>query len=141
MGQNISQPAEYQETISEGLSQESLSDLALPSNLDLAQDKNIESWMGLDDILSNSDPAAGSGPVDPVFVDHEDSQHATQMDSLVFDSQADDDKSVDDMNEPRLESVCNSTLASTDNSIILGNDLEDSDENMEEEEERGEPLK
>ena len=139
--QNISQPAEYQETISEGLSQEPLSDLALPSNLDLAQDKNIESWMGLGDILlSNSDPAAGSGPVDPVFVDHEDSQHATQMDSLVFDSQADDDKSVDDMNEPRLESVCNSTLASTDNSIILGNDLEDSDENMEEEE-RGEPLK
>ena len=139
--QNISQPAEYQETISEGLSQEPLSDLALPSNLDLAQDKNIESWMGLGDILlSNSDPAAGSGPVDPVFVDHEDSQHATQMDSLVFDSQADDDKSVDDMNEPRLESVCNSTLASTDNSIILGNDLEDSDENMEDEE-RGEPLK
>ena len=109
-------------------------------DLDIARDTNIESW-GLDDIqqfLNNSDPASGSGPVDPVFVDHEDSQHATQMDSLVFDSQPDENKSVDDMNEPRLDSVCNSTLASTDNSVILGNDLEDaqladvaSDENME----------
>ena len=118
-----------------GVSQESVSNSqpAPPEynhvDLDItAPDTNIESW-GLDDIqqfLNNSDPASGSGPVDPVFVDHEDSQHATQMDSLVFDSQADDDKSVmDDMNEPRLESVCNSTLASADNSVILGNDLED----------------
>ena len=132
--QNISHPSASQQTSANGISQEPLTDLSLPSNLDLAQDKNIASW-GLDDIqqfLNNSDPSSGSGPVDPVFVDHEDSQHATQMDSLVFDSQADDEKSVmDDMNEPRLDSVCNSTLASTDNSVILGNDLEDSEENIE----------
>ena len=124
-------------------------------DLDIARDTNIASW-GLDDIqqfLNNSDPASGSGPVDPVFVDHEDSQHATQMDSLVFDSQADDDKSVmDDMNEPRLESVCNSALASADNSVILegleGHDLESaqladvaSEDNMEVEDEGLESLK
>merc|ERR1712110_594285 len=94
---NISQPTS-------GVSQESVShsQQARPEynhvDLDIARDTNIESW-GLDDIqqfLNNSDPASGSGPVDPVFVDHEDSQHATQMDSLVFDSQADDDKSVMD---------------------------------------------
>ena len=141
-----------------GVSQESVSNSQQArseyNHVDLditARDTNIESW-GLDDIqqfLNNSDPASGSGPVDPVFVDHEDSQHATQMDSLVFDSQADDDKSVmDDMNEPRLESVCNSTLASADNSVILGNDLEDaqladlaSEDNMEVEDAGLESLK
>ena len=115
-------------------------ELDIPGDLDLAQDKNIESWGSLDEIqqfLTNSIPTSGAGhcPVDPVFVDHEDSQHATQMDSLVFDSQHLEDKSLDDMNEPRLESVCNSTINSAENSIILGNDFEDgeiaSDDNTE----------
>ena len=110
--------------------------LPMASDLDLAQDKNIDSWGSLDEIqhfLTNS----GSGPVDPVFVDHEDSQHATQMDNLVFDSQNLEDKSLEDMNEPRLESVCNSTINSAENSVILGNDFEDgeiaSDDNLENE--------
>ena len=110
--------------------------LPMASDLDLAQDKNIDSWGSLDEIqqfLTNS----GSGPVDPVFVDHEDSQHATQMDNLVFDSQNLEDKSLEDMNEPRLESVCNSTINSAENSVILGNDFEDgeiaSDDNIENE--------
>ena len=60
-------------------------DLDLSDDLDLVQDKN--SWGSLDEIqqfLTNSVPTSVPGhcPVDPVFVDHEDSQHATQMDSL-----------------------------------------------------------
>lgn len=77
-------------------------------------------WGGtLDEIqqfLTDSVPGS-AGPVDPVFVDHEDSQHATNMDSLVFDSKPD---SIAEMNEPRLESVCNSALNSTEGSLVLG---------------------
>ena len=60
-------------------------DLDLSDDLDLVQDKT--GWGSLDEIqqfLTNSVPTSVPGhcPVDPVFVDHEDSQHATQMDSL-----------------------------------------------------------
>ena len=110
--------------------------IELAEGIDLnGEDQNWSS--SLDEILDNltsSGPSSGShqGPVDPVFVDHEDSQHATHMDSLVFDSQhnfAGDSRSstMEDMNEPRLASVCNSTINSAENSIILGNDFDDGD--------------
>ena len=110
--------------------------IELTEGIDLnGEDQNWSS--SLDEILDNltsSGPSSGShqGPVDPVFVDHEDSQHATHMDSLVFDSQhnfAGDSRSstMEDMNEPRLASVCNSTINSAENSIILGNDFDDGD--------------
>ena len=94
-------------------------------DLDLGQDdQRINSW-GLDDIqqfLSDTIPDSGvSGPVDPVFVNHEDSSHATHMDSLVFDPGLPEQE----MNEPRLESVCNSTINSAENSIIMENDFDD----------------
>lgn len=83
-----------------------------------------------------TDSVTASGPVDPVFVDHEDSQNATHMDSLVFDPtmhsipgiegmKSDTIPGMDDMNEPRLESVCNSTVHSTEGSLVLGNDFEE----------------
>ena len=109
--------------------------IELTEGIDLnGEDQNWSS--SLDEILDNltsSGPSSGShqGPVDPVFVDHEDSQHATHMDSLVFDSQhnfaGDSRSTMEDMNEPRLASVCNSTINSAENSIILGNDFDDGD--------------
>ena len=109
--------------------------LELTEGIDLnTEDQNWSS--SLDEILDNlttSGSSSGShqGPVDPVFVDHEDSQHATHMDSLVFDSQhnfaGDSSSTMDDMNEPRLASVCNSTINSAENSIILGNEFDDGD--------------
>lgn len=79
-----------------------------------------------------------AGPVDPVFVDHEDSQHANNLDSLVFDSQivekfgsSEDSHSIpgmEDMNEPRLDSVCNSNINSTEGSLILGTDFREDGE-------------
>jgi len=85
-------------------------------------------------ILTES--VTASGPVDPVFVDHEDSQNATHMDSLIFDPtlhtmpgiegmKSHTIPGMDDMNEPRLESVCNSTAHSTEGSLVLGNDFEE----------------
>jgi len=112
--------------------------------LDLSEDRNIESWGSLDEIqqfLTDSVPTSVPGlcPVDPVFVDHEDSQHATQMDSLVFESTHLDNKSLEDMNEPRLESVCNSTINSNENSIVMGEvegDIEDGEINSPDEDEK-----
>ena len=65
--------------------------------------------------------SSSSGPVDPVFVNHEDSQHATHMDSLVFEGIPPED----DMNEPRLDSVCNSNIHSAEGSLVLGGDIEE----------------
>ena len=97
---------------------------------------SLDALGSLDEIqqfLTNS--ATASGPVDPVFVDHEDSQNATHMDSLVFDPtiqnipgitdiKAATIPGIDDLNEPMLESVCNSTVHSTDGSV-LGNEFEE----------------
>ena len=127
--------------LSEDKSSENIEKTAAAPALELAEgiDLNDEdqNWSSsLDEILDNlttSGSSSGShqGPVDPVFVDHEDSQHATHMDSLVFDSQhnfaGDSSSTMDDMNEPRLASVCNSTINSAENSIILGNDFDDGD--------------
>merc|ERR1712098_770461 len=93
--------------------------------------------MGIQQFLTWAVP--GLCPVDPVFVDHEDSQHATQMDSLVFESTHLDNKSLEDMNEPRLESVCNSTINSNENSIVMGEvegDIEDGEINSQDEDEK-----
>ena len=65
--------------------------------------------------------SSSSGPVDPIFVNHEDSQHATHMDSLVFEGIPPED----DMNEPRLDSVCNSNIHSAEGSLVLGGDIEE----------------
>lgn len=102
----------------------------MSQDLDLSQDNNISDGWGLDDIqqfLANTIPQ--SGPVDPVFVDHQDSQHATNMDSLVFDPGMSEANTLHEMNEPRLESVCNSTINSAENSVIMDNDLEEDDLN------------
>ena len=133
-------------------------DLTLDLYKDLAPEKDLETLSGseplsleneglptgefslgsLDEIqqfLTDS-VTASAGPVDPVFVDHEDSQNATHMDSLVFDPtlhsmpgiegmKSHSIPGMDDMNEPRLDSVCNSTIHSTEGSLILGNDFED----------------
>ena len=77
----------------------------------LSLEQEGEYCLGSDDtflkqLLSEGASSSSSGPVDPVFVNHEDSQHATHMDSLAFDGIL----SEDDMNEPRLDSICNSTV-------------------------------
>jgi hypothetical protein len=69
--------------------------------------------------LTVSAEGACSGPVDPVFVNHEDSQHATNMDSIVFEGEG--IQIQDDMNEPRLDSV----IHSSEGSLVLGNDAEE----------------
>ena len=43
------------------------------------------------------------------------------MDSLVFEGIP----SEDDMNEPRLDSVCNSNIHSAEGSLVLGGDIEE----------------
>ena len=61
------------------------------------------------------------------------------MDSLVFESTHLDNKSLEDMNEPRLESVCNSTINSNENSIVMGEvegDIEDGEINSPDEDEK-----
>ena len=55
-------------------------------------EKSAVRWYGL---LWKDPLPRESGPVDPVLINHEDSQHATHMDSLVFDGIP----SKDDMNE------------------------------------------
>ena len=79
----------------------------------------------LKQFLTVSAEDASGGPVDPVFVNHDShSQHATQMDSLVFEA-AGIVGIEDELNEPRLDSVCNSTIHSAEGSLVLGNDVED----------------
>lgn len=111
----------------------SLENTALPNNGEFSLG-GLGSLDEIQQILTDS--VTASGPVDPVFVDHEDSQNATHMDSLIFDPslhtmpgmegmKSHTIPGMDDMNEPRLESVCNSTAHSTEGSLVLGNDFEE----------------
>ena len=79
----------------------------------------------LKQFLAVSAEGAGCGPTDPVFVDHEDSQHATTMDSLVFEAAGEGREGGDDMMEPRLDSVCNSNIHSAEGSLVLGSPAEE----------------
>eukprot|EP00092_Neocalanus_flemingeri_P008216 GFUD01008858.1.p1 GENE.GFUD01008858.1~~GFUD01008858.1.p1 ORF type:complete len:1253 (+),score=362.81 GFUD01008858.1:122-3880(+) len=132
--------------------------LDLDVDLDISPEKEMETLSGSQPLsLENADLPSGefslgsldeiqqfltdsvtasAGPVDPVFVDHEDSQNATNMDCLVFDPtlhtipgiegmKSHSIPGMDDMNEPRLDSVCNSTIHSAEGSLILGNEFED----------------
>jgi len=111
----------------------SLENTELPNNGEFSLG-GLGSLDEIQQILTES--VTASGPVDPVFVDHEDSQNATHMDSLIFDPtlhtmpgiegmKSHTIPGMDDMNEPRLESVCNSTAHSTEGSLVLGNDFEE----------------
>jgi len=111
----------------------SLENSELPNNGEFSLG-GLGSLDEIQQILTES--VTASGPVDPVFVDHEDSQNATHMDSLIFDPtvhtmpgiegmKSHTIPGMDDMNEPRLESVCNSTAHSTEGSLVLGNDFEE----------------
>jgi len=90
------------------------------SGLSLEQEGEYSDDPFLKQLLTEG-ASSSSGPVDPVFVNHEDSQHATHMDSLVFEGIPPED----DMNEPRLDSVCNSNIHSAEGSLVLGGDIEE----------------
>merc|ERR1719357_493584 len=47
------------------------------------------------------------------------------MDSLVFEAVGEGLEGEDDMNEPRLDSVCNSNIHSAEGSLVLGNEMEE----------------
>ena len=90
------------------------------SGLSLEQEGEYSDDPFLKQLLTEG-ASSSFGPVDPVFVNHEDSQHATHMDSLVFEGIPPED----DMNEPRLDSVCNSNIHSAEGSLVLGGDIEE----------------